>query len=473
MVNRRIPVIFQKVQSYDDRFTKVKIILMHLADNYNGSYFSLDVVKQSLWSLANTPILGLIKDNDFSDHGSTIVKVDGKYKETYIGQAYGVIPEDNNARFEDIVGTDGKLRTYLVCDGLMWNKFDEASEILDRDSFKNQSMELAEDYDGFEDNSTGLFHFTKFKFYGACLLGDNVQPAMRHASISLEFTESAFKIEVQDKMEEFKLLYSKSNEGGEDVKEKLLKVLTEFNLTEDALVEKGFTLDQFATEDELKEKLKALNTQTVSDVLDESKVVIDNPNDNKVDDKIEDNKDDAVKGSGSDDKTDEDNDPDDKIDDNAEDTLTPDSTDTNVADGSDGAATFSKEDYESEIARLKAEYDKIKNSFDELETEVTELREFKATKLAAERAKEEEVIYQSFATQLSEDEITAVRSVAASMSLDQIKKELYALVGMKSTNFSVSKREKNQTETVKLDFGVSSDKPDIADYTYILEKHLK
>ena len=75
-VEKFIPLIFQKVQDYeanDTRFTKVKIWLMHLHENLNGSYFSKEVVTEAIPTLANTPILAFIEENsdgeiDFSDH---------------------------------------------------------------------------------------------------------------------------------------------------------------------------------------------------------------------------------------------------------------------------------------------------------------------------------------------------------------------------------------------------------------------
>ncbi|MCD3328207.1 hypothetical protein G8V02_15305, partial [Clostridium botulinum D/C] len=86
-VNKKIPVIFQKLDQYeseysDIRFLKVKIWLMHLGENFNGSYFSKEVVENAIPSLSNTPILTYIETNssgeeDFSDHRTIIVVKNG------------------------------------------------------------------------------------------------------------------------------------------------------------------------------------------------------------------------------------------------------------------------------------------------------------------------------------------------------------------------------------------------------------
>ena len=63
---KKLPIMFQKLQQYDienldTRFLKVKIWIMHLGENYNGSYFDKEVVTDAIPSLANTPILCFIE----------------------------------------------------------------------------------------------------------------------------------------------------------------------------------------------------------------------------------------------------------------------------------------------------------------------------------------------------------------------------------------------------------------------------
>lgn len=218
---RNVPVIFQKLKDYtnsltDTRFMEVKIWLMHLGENFNGSYFSKEVVKKAIPTLANTPILGYVEadingNDDFSDHRSIVYKDNGKYRTKYIGSAYGIIPETNDAKFEKRIGDDGVEREYLTCRGLVWRKNEEAIDIFNRDSIKAQSMELHEDYDG-EMGDDGLFHFTDFKFFGACALGDGVEPAMINATIEKHFSYNEMHKFIQEKMEEFKKLeYMREN----------------------------------------------------------------------------------------------------------------------------------------------------------------------------------------------------------------------------------------------------------------------
>ena len=94
------PVLFQKtdeeIESKDTRFTKVKIWLMHLGQNLNGSDFEKSVVESALPTLEYIPILGFLEENsfgekDFSDHRYIITKDEKGVRKKYIGIPYGVI----------------------------------------------------------------------------------------------------------------------------------------------------------------------------------------------------------------------------------------------------------------------------------------------------------------------------------------------------------------------------------------------
>ena len=229
------PVAFQAVENYensDDRFTKVKIWLMHLGKNENGSIFEKKVVDKAMNTLAYIPIVGFIEKNsegedDFSDHRYVVIKDSNGVRRKYKGNAYGVIKsfDENNAHYEDRICDDGETRTFLVVDGIMWNMFEDSSKIINRDLIKSHSMELydADDsVDGYEDND-GNFVFTKFSFRAACILGSDskYQPAMTGSTVEVQFTVSDFIKDIQgelnDKYMAFtKLVNEKTEQGGKE-----------------------------------------------------------------------------------------------------------------------------------------------------------------------------------------------------------------------------------------------------------------
>jgi len=236
------PVMFQKVgtefMAEDARFTKVKVWLMHLGQNFNGGIFEKSVVDTALSTLDYIPIVGFIEDNsagekDFSDHRYIITKKDNQGSiRKYIGNAYGVIKStfDNNAHYEKRICDDGVERTFLVVDGLMWNMFDDSSDIINRDLTKSHSMELWDDddsIDGYEDEDN-IFHFTKFSFRAACILGQDQEPGMINSTIEVQFTLADFVKNIQNELSNKLIEFTKTidKQGGNNNMPK-----TDFSLT--------------------------------------------------------------------------------------------------------------------------------------------------------------------------------------------------------------------------------------------------
>lgn len=456
-VEKFIPLIFQKVQDYeanDTRFTKVKIWLMHLHENLNGSYFSKEVVTEAIPTLANTPILAFIEENsdgeiDFSDHRMVLVKKDGEISIKYLGQAIGVIPSDNNAHFETRLCDDGIEREFLVCEGLIWNKWDDPIDIFNRDVVKWQSMELHDDYEGYWGDD-GLFHFTKFKFFGACALGKDVLPAMHNATIEAQFSYKDIFKDIQEKMEQFKVFFQ---EGGQVMKDnKNLK--TDFALTSNQLRDeiraelyKEYTLDPWGFKiykywyvDHTDSLVIAEDTEDgyrlvgFNYTLENDKVTIDFESKKRVRIMYE-----PIENSEN----------------NADDTqqlefniTSKDKVEYDLkVKEKELEQTFSAQK-EEEVNKVKQEFTSLEEKYNKLEQEVNELRQFKSNKLAEERAKAEQELYERFSVELTEEEIEEVKAVASKYTLEQLEEKLFTLVGKKKANFS--KQTKKEKQPVKI-----------------------
>lgn len=225
MKNLNVPVLFQTIQDFnveDTRFTKVKIWLMHLDENLNGTSFTQEAVMNAIPTLAYTPIMGMIEDGDFLGHEQELIIEDDDYKFKTLTQAYGVIPEFNNAQFEDRVGDDGVTRTYLTVDGLLWNKWEDAIDAINSKQGKTgQSMEIiVQAYTVPDEN--GVIGIERFQFDGACLLGDAVKPAMVSSNVELAFSDKVDKT-IKEKL----AVYAKSlEEGGNKLELEKLKETT-------------------------------------------------------------------------------------------------------------------------------------------------------------------------------------------------------------------------------------------------------
>lgn len=466
-VEKFIPLIFQKNKEYeinDTRFTKVKIWLMHLHENLNGSYFSKEVVNEAIPTLANTPILAYIEDNsdgeiDFSDHRMVLVKKDGEYSIKYLGQAIGVIPSDNNAHFEIRLCDDGIEREFLVCDGLIWNKWDEPIDIFNRDVVKWQSMELHDDYDGYWGND-GLFHFTKFKFFGACVLGKDVLPAMHNATIEAQFSYKDIFNDIQEKMEQFKAFVQEGGQVVKDKKDLQTDNKTDFALTNNqfrdeirAELYKEYTIDAWGFKDYKYWYVDHTDNLVIAEdtengyrlvgfnyTVENDKVSIDFESKKRVRIMYE-----PIENSEN----------------NSDDTQRLEFNITSK-DKVEYELKIKEKEMEQnftsqkdeEINKVQKEFASLKEKCNQLEQEVNDLRQFKANKLAEERAKAEQELYERFSAELTEEEIAEVKAVASEYTLEQLEEKLFTLVGKKKTNFS--KQTKKEKQSIKIDLEIET-----------------
>lgn len=216
-----------EISSDDTRFLRIVIDIMHTGENLNKSFFEKDVVDACVDSIKNTPVLGFIKydkisqENDFGGHEHILTRTENGIEEKYIGSCYGVIPESCNPRWITKMCSDGQEREFLQVDALLWEKFSDATSILYRDGEKSESMELeVSSVRGYEDEN-GVFHFESFRFDGACILGDDVQPAMVDANVRLNEVQFAMgdfaksvQSELNDKFAMFTKLLDEENQGG-------------------------------------------------------------------------------------------------------------------------------------------------------------------------------------------------------------------------------------------------------------------
>jgi hypothetical protein len=167
-----------------------------------------------------------------------VIEKDG-VKVEYLGRVYGIIPETNNATFEKKT-VNGIEREYLVCEGLLYNKFPESVQIFDRDGVKSQSMELASGTIEGKFDKNGVYEFSKFQFEAACVLGEGVTPAMTGSLIE-KFSVSTMQSEITELLAEFNKNFTQfsnelSNKGGENVDEKL-ELLNKFGELGDEVLE--------------------------------------------------------------------------------------------------------------------------------------------------------------------------------------------------------------------------------------------
>lgn len=264
-IDTSLPILFEEIENVEDaRFLKGKIWICHVGKNLNNSNLDKQVIENAIPSLANIPVLGFIQKNalnesDFQGHEQRIVIDKDGVQIEYLGRAYGIVPESNNAKFEMKLCDDGVEREFLTAEVLFWRKFPDATDIIERDQIKNQSMELFPPSIQGSFSKEGVFNFTQFMFDGLCLLGDDVTPAMK-GSILEKYSDLKNTANFSDMLHEFNTYFSEFNKekGGEVVDEKLELFNQYSNLTEEDIAELKSNIDTYSL-DELKDKLIELS----------------------------------------------------------------------------------------------------------------------------------------------------------------------------------------------------------------------
>lgn len=512
MVNvvRSVPVMFEKVDQVDTRFQKVKIWLMHLGQNYNNSIFTKEVVEEAMSSLKNTPILGYIEESnlgekDFRGHEIEVVVEGGEFKTKYIGQAFGVIPENCNPRFETKKGDFNNDLEYLVVDGLMWTKFDDGVNILNTHGEVSQSMELHEDYDGYF-NEDDVFVFTNFSFYGACLLGKDVLPAMQKASVEVSFASnvSVYQEEIERKIKEFQIAIRKRQSKEVEKQMSLTEVIaiaTKYSVTVEQMVERGVNIDDFTNVSDLEEK--------IIEVFD----VDLNKEDDNTETKMSNENEDEAKEFTEDEDKDKNDDEHEKFTLNFD--LSHDDIRRSLYDGlnshiansiedagedswnyivsvfdsyfvaeNERGQTFYKVEYSREDDNItlgkvdkvyamfltgeeKGALELMRKNFDQYKQENEELKAFKISVEESQHEQQAEELFAKF-DKLTDEEITDLRENVHSYTIDQIETKCYELVGRKLAKFSQNKTQ--QSYSVKI--GVNPSKTEEkSDFRNIFKKH--
>ncbi|HEC2240668.1 TPA: hypothetical protein R1960_000801 [Staphylococcus delphini] len=433
----------------DLRFTKVKIWLMHLGENLNGSVFNKEVVEKAIPTLANTPIMGSISllgegNKDFLGHETDVlITDDGDIKFINTTVPFGVIPEDNNAKFESRVGDDMIERVYLTVEGILWNKWEDAIEILyGKNGVTSQSMEISEDYKAYFDGTHLIFE--EFKFYGACLLGDDVEPAMKNSTVELKFSANTKEF-INEKMNQFEAVKFSLNEGGNTLSK---KDKTKFDESEDQ--EASLSEDTEELEDGLEEEgQEDLHKDTEED-LGKEKSHEDLSSDEEEDEELKAESDSKpVKEQVTVDEQD--------VEEAAEVHKEIQKAQEELPKVADLIKVLGKEYSIEDIANLLKELDEVKEKYSALEQQV---HQEKVTSL-----------FNNYSSKLTTEELEELKAKSDKLSITELEIEIFATIGKKSlTNDQSASAYSANSATQFNKVGVSSKENKLSKFDAILEE---
>lgn len=230
-------------------------------ENQNGSYISKEAFERAIPTIYNKPIVGnfIREENDFGGHDMGIVKdQDGELRIVNFTTPIGVVPESASYFWEEIDGHE-----YLCVDVVIWKR-QEGYRKLKEEGIISESMEI-EVTEGYTEEDTDLFVIENFEFTAFCLLGSGVEPCFEEAALEL-YSADNMKNLIKQMMSEIKETFYSVNapkgddnteflkKGGDEVLDEKIELAKKFNIDIESL---DFSIEDMTIE-ELTEKFEEL-----------------------------------------------------------------------------------------------------------------------------------------------------------------------------------------------------------------------
>lgn len=457
-------------ESFDsEKFIKMRLRVCHDGVNPNKSNFIVSDMENAKDSIKNIPILANVIFNEdgqpqFGGHDMTLepskIK-EGEYKVIFQETPIGLVPENCNHEIKEFNG-----KNYVFVDGYIWREYSNyAEDIIERDENIKLSMEII--IDGYSFNAKDkVFNINDYRYQGITFLNKDSGTGMENALGTTGTFEEDTKQRFILMMEELKNTLSsydidKTDEGGSNVDEKIIALLSEYKVT---LEELPFNIEEMQYE-EVEAKLKELynNADTDTDTNTDSD---DEPENNEPEKYIK-----SFELSHS------------EIRYALYHLLSPIENEDNewyfidqVYDNRfeyenwEGTKIYRQEyknendniSFEGERIELfqerltkeeKEALDKMRSNYSILEEEVITLRDFQQNIFAEQRKQAEESLFSQFDEKLvGIPEYEKLKETASEFELDDLQKECYVILGIQSANNFSKSKDKNKNDKVKLDF---------------------
>jgi hypothetical protein len=275
------PISYEKI---NEEFTKMRCYVLATGKNRNFSYIGKSAVDEALPTIFNIPVVAHIKKKDdgsyyIGGHDRQLIIDNDGITVNDLTVPFGVVPETNNLEYVNVSEEDGSIVEYLVCDIILWTgRYGEIMDATYSDEiYFGQSMEIIpSDMEPLEEDKN-YQNIKSFTFDALCLLGKSddekyhTEPCFPSCCVKpTEYTktEDKFTDEFSALMERVARLYS-SNEnittekGGGEM-EKKLKLLEEYGLTQEEL---DFEIDELSV-DEMKEKASEFLKNKEEQIID-------------------------------------------------------------------------------------------------------------------------------------------------------------------------------------------------------------
>lgn len=507
---------FSSVEKVNENFLKGKAYVLALGKNRNKSHFTKENVDRAYPSLAFAPVIGhlMFDDNGVCHLGGHDVKLDLKdFKLKSQCIPFGVVLPSESPSYEDVTESDGTVSTYLTCEVAIWiNRYPElANAFYSEEVFTNQSMEIY--YSKYQPLATDPTYtdIVDFTFDALCMLQKsdddkfNVEPCFPSASIvpiTYSIDKDEFSQLLNDMKEELINCFSLNNsegKGGNALDEKLV-ILEKYGKTIEDL---DFSIDDMSTED-FEAKMKELfgeNTGTpvepVQPVVSEpvafsatykqkrqalcnalDPIIVKDENGNYVEETyyyVEDFSDEWVYVEKSHWTVDNYEYKFGRFSYEFDETAM---TVTLTSDFEEMVKVWLTLEEKENLDKERAGYELMKTEFEQYKSEYTvtnaefeELKSYKETKIAEERANAETELFAKYEGKIGEtNEFKTLKEKASEYTLDALTKECLCIVGMYSMTSEPTETPKDNKDPLK--FSVEQPVQEDEPYGGLMKKYL-
>jgi len=251
--------------SINSSFDQGVLRVAYPGKNRNKSFISKQTFEKCIKTIFNVPIVcNYDRETDtLGGHDMAIVRdAQGSLRVVNETTPVGAIPESARYWWDEVEEEDGTTHEYLFVDALLWKR-QEAYRKIKKDGITAQSMEIT-----VRDSETidGIMHINDFEFTALALIG--VTPCYESAGLEM-FSSADFKQQLSEMMQELKESYTQVNhsqevndtehnndpmEGGEKVLQEKLDLAARYGIDVNAL---DFSIDEMGIE-ELTEKFEAM-----------------------------------------------------------------------------------------------------------------------------------------------------------------------------------------------------------------------
>lgn len=248
------------LREINSSFDAAVLRICYTGENKNKSFIPKDVIERSLPSIYNCPIVcNYDRETDtFGGHDMQVVRGDdGALRLVNLTQPVGLVPESSKIWFENFEEKDGTVHEYLYAEVMLWKR-QEAYRKIKNDGIAAHSMEInvlsGHDVDG-------IYHIDDFEFTAFAIIG--VEPCYESSCIEV-FSDADFKSSMFEMMRDFKTSFNGINfsKENDDIKQQTLSTEGGIETLETELKNK----DNFALNNNIVEELvRTIKEEKVSD----------------------------------------------------------------------------------------------------------------------------------------------------------------------------------------------------------------